>query len=414
MSMEDTNMANEIYEAMVQPRGPTYRDSQISRNSHYREPVDHSPSRLAGNSRIWGDASPEVQSRIIDALIEASRDAGLSTRETAHVLAIARAESGFNPDAAAGTTTAAGIGQFVDGTGRGYGLSNDNRFDAKANSRALVEHFIDNRNLAVNRSQGEEYIYKYHHDGPFSDYGGLQLARDKVMPDLDRYEQFVRQRLGLEQHAPGEVQQAPPKTPEAEEADPVRSRTESLLKLQSHGSEVWRLQTTLRGLGYTGADGRSLKTDGDFGDNTDHAVRAFQKAHGVEPVDGKVGNDTWATLTHAAQHPLVPEATHPNHKLYAAISEQLPAGTDPKAIANVTLQALENGITGPDRLQRMAVLGANVYLQGAIPGDRVKVDLTAPTPDLQAMSDHMARLADERTQEDHRRQQQSPQPQLSM
>lgn len=188
---------------------------------------------------------------------------------------------------------------------------------------------------------------------------------------------------------------------------------QSVLKLHAHGPEVWGLQTSLRGLGYTGTDGQPLKVDSDFGRHTDRAVRAFQKAHGLEPVDGKVGRDTWAALTHAAQHPLVSEATHPNHKLYAAIGAQLPVGTEPKAIANVTLQALENGIIGPDRLQRMAVVGANVYLQGPVPGDRVKVDLTAPTPDLQAMSDHMVQQTAERTQEDQRRQE-SHQPQFSM
>ena len=191
-------MPNDIYTNMVQPPGAAYRSNQIESWSHYREPIDESRP-LHGQSRRWGDASPEVQSRVIDSLIESSRDAGLTPRETAYVLAIARVESGFNPDAAAGTTSASGLGQFIDRTGKHYGLNNANRFDVDAQSDALVAHFVDNRNLARDRGQGEDYIYKYHHDGPTKDYGGLGLAQRKVAPHLDEYEQFVNQRLSLTQ-----------------------------------------------------------------------------------------------------------------------------------------------------------------------------------------------------------------------
>jgi putative chitinase len=191
-------MPNDIYTNMVQPAGAAYRSNQIESWSHYREPIDESRA-LHGQSRRWGDASPEVQSRVIDSLIESSREAGLTPRETAYVLAIARVESGFNPDAAAGTTSASGLGQFIDRTGKHYGLNNANRFDVDAQSDALVAHFVDNRNLARDRGQGEDYIYKYHHDGPTKDYGGLGLAQRKVAPHLDEYEQFVNQRLSQAQ-----------------------------------------------------------------------------------------------------------------------------------------------------------------------------------------------------------------------
>ncbi len=191
-------MPNDIYTNMVQPAGAAYRSNQIESWSHYREPIDESRP-LHGQSRRWGDASPEVQSRVIDSLIESSRDAGLTPRETAYVLAIARVESGFNPDAAAGTTSASGLGQFIDRTGKHYGLNNANRFDVDAQSDALVAHFVDNRNLARDRGQGEDYIYKYHHDGPTKDYGGLGLSQRKVAPHLDEYEQFVNQRLSQTQ-----------------------------------------------------------------------------------------------------------------------------------------------------------------------------------------------------------------------
>jgi putative chitinase len=188
-------MNDPIYDEMTQPRGAAYRSDQIVAWSHYRTPIDASEGRLAGNSRRWGDASPEVQSRVVDRLVAASREAGLDARETAYVLAIARVESGFNPDAAAGTTSASGLGQFIDRTGAAYGLGDGNRFDARAQAEALVAHYIDNRDLARSRGQGEAYIYKYHHDGPTRDYGGLGIAERQVMPYLDRYERFVEARL---------------------------------------------------------------------------------------------------------------------------------------------------------------------------------------------------------------------------
>lgn len=189
-------MTNEIYADLVQPRERGYRDEQIVPHSHYREPIDRSPGRLAGNSRIWGDASPEVQSRVIDGLIDASRDAGLDARQTALVLAIVRVESGFNPDAAAGTTSAFGLGQFIDRTGAAYGIDDTNRNDVQLQSRAVVAHYMNNLRLARSRGQGEEYVYKYH-DGPTRDYGGLALSNREVMPYLDRYERFVRERLEI-------------------------------------------------------------------------------------------------------------------------------------------------------------------------------------------------------------------------
>jgi putative chitinase len=54
------------------------------------------------------------------------------------VLAIAHTESGFNPDAAAGTTSASGLGQFVDKTGEAYSLNDNNRWDVNAQADSLV------------------------------------------------------------------------------------------------------------------------------------------------------------------------------------------------------------------------------------------------------------------------------------
>lgn len=284
-------MPDEIYDHLIQPRGAAYRASQLKSNSHYLEPVEQSEGRLAGHSRVWGDASPAVQSRSIDALVEAARDVGLGARDTAHVLAIARIESGFNPDAAAGTTSASGLGQFVDDTGRHYGLGNANRFDVNAQAGALVAHFIDNRNLAQRRGQDASWIYKYHHDGPTLDYGGLALSREKVMPLLDDYTRFVEERFGIRRTA---EDLEPPADVTARTATDVSDRSEALRHGQ-RGNGVAELQATLAGLGYHDARGAPLQTDGLFGPRTTEAVRAFQQAQGLD-VDGIVGPATRGAL----------------------------------------------------------------------------------------------------------------------
>jgi hypothetical protein len=177
----------------VTRRGHAYRESQVVRWSHYDNAIDRSPGRAAGNSRIWGDAPVATQAAAIEALVRASQAAHLDKHQTALVLAIARTESGFNPDAAAGTTSASGLGQFVDRTGAAYGLGNANRWNVDAQATALVHHFLDNQHLAQSRHQGDEYIYKYHHDGPSADYGGLAISTREVMPRAAAYEALLNQ-----------------------------------------------------------------------------------------------------------------------------------------------------------------------------------------------------------------------------
>ncbi|MCC5612802.1 transglycosylase SLT domain-containing protein [Nostoc sp. CHAB 5834] len=154
--------------------------------SHYDKPIP-ADGKPHGFSRKHGDASPEVQKVVIDSLLKECAAQGLSKQDAAHVLAIARIESGFNPDAAAATSSASGLGQFIDRTGKAYDLDEKNRFDIDANAKALVDHYIDNKAIVKARGLGPEHIYKMHHDGPFKDSGGLALAKQQVMPYVKTY-----------------------------------------------------------------------------------------------------------------------------------------------------------------------------------------------------------------------------------
>ena len=62
------------------------------------------------------------------------------------------------------------------------------------------------------------------------------------------------------------------------------------------------MQRILRELGCKGKDGKELTVDGDFGENTEHALIVFQKAQGFKPTSGKYGicaAGTWKLLVNA-------------------------------------------------------------------------------------------------------------------
>lgn len=68
--------------------------------------------------------------------------------------------------------------------------------------------------------------------------------------------------------------------------------THPTLRKGDVGTEVYQLQSMLMGSGY---DLGRWGIDGEFGNDTEKAVRAFQKAAGLT-VDGIVGPATWAAL----------------------------------------------------------------------------------------------------------------------
>lgn len=258
------------------------------------------------------------------------------------------------------------------------------------------------RNGVLNEADSPEHVAGFLKARHIAGYNG---ARDVVTgarvrrdangtSNYDYYHDITRNRDGLDQlmdyqrsgRSESAVRHAETEAPDRQ---PPAS---SVLKQGAEGPQVRELQTQLAALGYVGRDGKPITPDGDFGPNTKHAVQAFQQAHGLD-VDGKAGRNTLAELATAKTDPLITEASHPNHGLYTAIGQQLPAGTKPEAVANITLQAMENGITKPADLQGVLVRGSDVFVRGATPGFNARVDLDAPTADLQAMSTHMGKQA---------------------
>ena len=71
--------------------------------------------------------------------------------------------------------------------------------------------------------------------------------------------------------------------------------TVQTLKKGSTGAQVKTLQRILYAMGYTGADGKRIAIDGDFGANTEAAVKKYQARNGLA-ADGVVGPATWGSL----------------------------------------------------------------------------------------------------------------------
>ena len=78
----------------------------------------------------------------------------------------------------------------------------------------------------------------------------------------------------------------------------------SIVKKGSSGLSVYILQALLRGLQYTGADGKPIDIDGSAGTNTVYAINQFQKtqiAYGFDcgtngKPDGVFGKKCWNRL----------------------------------------------------------------------------------------------------------------------
>ncbi len=158
--------------------------------------VDIIEDGIRGNSRKAGDASLEVQQTVVNKIIEVGGQMGMTDYEIAYTLAIARYESGFNPDAAAKSSSASGVGQFINGTGSNYGITNENRWDVDIQVQALVDHTLDNFETAKKKGYGNEYVYALHHDGISLAKNGLSKGKEHVMPFVPKYLKAIKQFRG--------------------------------------------------------------------------------------------------------------------------------------------------------------------------------------------------------------------------
>jgi len=208
----------DIYELLKPKKGYAYKEDQIIESSLVNLPIPQG-KKLKGNSRVIGDVNNETFKTIVDIIISLCSRYNLDYKEIAYTLLICLAESGFNPDAAAGTTSASGLAQYTKGTADAFksrskeilgieiDMSGMRVFDAVIGAYGVVVAFLFNRGLAVKwgfKPNDEKYwqlIYMLHHDGPgyYNDNRGKERAlRFEWRKDaVSAYERVFKSKLTL-------------------------------------------------------------------------------------------------------------------------------------------------------------------------------------------------------------------------
>ena len=210
-----------LYEYLRAKKGHAYQPNQIISKSwlNIKPEVDKTPGRIAGRSRIHGDIEPLMQDRVIDLLIEIATRYKMSYRDIAHILLFAKVESGFNPDAAAGTTSAAGLGQYTRATvievakpsvskshlGFILNLSDEYVLDAERGAFGVLLSYIKCKEAAAlyfSPDGIEENTYLFHHEGwNFNPNSASNPARvadvhaiiaKKILPHLSPVEKLLQ------------------------------------------------------------------------------------------------------------------------------------------------------------------------------------------------------------------------------
>lgn len=109
----------------------------------------------------------------------------------------------------------------------------------------------------------------------------------------------------------------------AEGRDPQAPSHGGVLRNGARGTSVTELQTSLRDLGYRDTSGNELHPDGHFGGNTEHALKNFQREHGLQN-DGVAGPRTMQALNEAQAKAMSPPERpayltldDPAHQAYA-------------------------------------------------------------------------------------------------
>lgn len=140
------------------------------------------------------------------------------------------------------------------------------------------------------------------------------VAEKDDLVGLARYDEVNRNPQAYEgksyEQAFGEPE--PRQTTGRGRADPM---ADGVLVPGERGEAIEALQNKLIQAGYTGKDGEPLTADKHYGPNTEHAVREFQKAHGLKE-DGKAGENTLTALDNAVREqanvgPAVPVSPSP-------------------------------------------------------------------------------------------------------
>lgn len=182
-----------------------------------------------------------------------------------------------------------------------------------------------------------------------------------------------------------------------------REPATTLLREGNQGNAVQTLQSQLNQLGFTDGRGRALATDGKFGNNTEQALEAFQKANGLK-ADGVVGPLTRQALENALQKAPqqatpAPAASLQDMPLFQKLKGCMPDGLSLEKIGQATTCAIKAGIDSAEKVQQVHVNGNMAHVIGTTAGFRASVDLAVNPPSLEASNQQLLALNQEREQQ---------------
>jgi len=168
------------------------KPKEVASHSRFNTPIEIRQNM--GNSSAWADANDEVKLNSINQILHEAIKQKMSLNEAIFALSVAHIESGFNPDAAAGTSSASGIGQFINKTGELYGLDDSNRFDIEAGSKALVS--LLNNNISQSMEEVEEEnvfieAYSHYHDGSIVSDQTREFASKKIPTLMEKFTSYL-------------------------------------------------------------------------------------------------------------------------------------------------------------------------------------------------------------------------------
>lgn len=193
----------------------------------------------------------------------------------------------------------------------------------------------------------------YWNGGRFEIVGAL-----RAKPEFQVRAPVHAHQVGIDEPAIRELPSSPDRPSERSAMHPA-AEADGSLRFGEKGPAVETLQRRLADLGYRGEDDRPLKIDGDFGANTRHAVREFQRDHGVRGI-GAAGPNTAVALDRA-EGALMSHPCNAHHALYTQVLEKVHAEERARGLASghhsqriaaaLAVECLREGISRVDRVE---------------------------------------------------------------